>query len=801
MLSSQHLGAGQTLPPGRSTEALQGKPRSEAKAAAVVGTTNPAARWPERLRPRGPNLSLTSAAVERLPEQLGLARDIWIGLRTDGQAGEGTLASPFNGSGEGFDAKLRELCVTSAVTHIVIHLLPGTYHTRGYPHWFPRAGWKIQGAGMHQTTLKLLAGTNAPLFVISPFNLVEADGVEVCDLTVDCAYSPTNWNFATAVYLWGSHNAIRRVRAINAYGPYPTIENFTLGIAIGLGPHSEDNVIEDCEVSSFHGGYVTAISIGGGYELYNTKTIQGALRRNRVLDLYNPDSPHAMHAYGFSGAEGVVEGNLAVRCGLGFYIDTGRGRNLILRNNLFLACKHGGIAIMGRHGDTVVIENNFIELDTDAGPVTGLAIDDGGGLCRFNHVQIRHNVIRPMARRFSRGAGLSLSLAATETLLVTGNRIDAGLSNFIQDGGRGVFFDNTDFAGQPLPVVGGLTGTHVHVPRGEVGTLLLDKGPAYVVVQPGADPAANGINLIQAVARAKATRPHGQPLSASNRVTVLLFPGRYVLPDSGLVLDVPFVGLVGLANPEVVRLESEGNVLVQMADEVWLENLTLHCTATAPAGLGPQDKAAYFPADNLSRTVVRRCIFSAANQGWSMRLGITYAGFYEDCVAGPRAWGGPGNFAGRAVNCQAGPWSFGAGGLFSGFATNCTAGPGSFGAGGTGFHGYAQRCTAGADSFGGSGLMLDCEVTGAVHAGVPTTGRLLNCRIGPAPPGRPALVVGPGAVLYNCTVLADPASGAASIEAPQPVTATIGHCRLNAGLRNVINTLAEPFNIEDPNLN
>jgi hypothetical protein len=676
---------------------------------------------PERLRLRAPDPAIALASgPERLPEQLGLSRDIWIGLRTDGQPGEGTLASPFNGSEDAFDAKLRELCLTNAVTHLVIHLLPGTYHTRGYPVWFPRSGWKIQGAGMHQTTIKLIAGTNAPLFVISPFHLVAADGVEVCDLTVDCAYSPTNWNFATAIYLWGSYNAIRRVRAINAYGPYPDIENFTLGISIGPGPRSEANVIEDCEVSSFHGGYVTAISMGGGYELYNTKSIQGALRRNRVLDLYNPDSPHAMAAYGFSGGEGLVEGNLAVRCGLGFYIDTGRDRNLILRNNLFLGCKGGGIFLMGRRVDTVVIENNFIELDTDAGPVTGIALSDGNGSSQFAHVQIRHNVVRPLARRFSRGAGLSLTLANAETLMVTGNRIDGGLSNFIQDGGRGVFFDNTDFAGYPLPVVGGLVGTHVHLPRGEVGTLLVDKGPGYLIVQPGADPAANGTNLIETVTRAKTARPHGQPLSATNRVTVLLLPGRYLLPDSGLVLDVPFVDLVGLANPESVRLESTGNVLVQTSDAVLLENLTLHCTASAPPSFGPQDKAAYFPADNLTRTVVRRCIFSAANQGWSMRLGITYAGFYADCVAGPRAWGGPGNFAGRAVNCQAGPLSFGAGGLFSGFATNCTAGPGSFGAGGTGFHGYAQRCSAGHDSFGGSGMLVDCDVAGSIHPGVPT---------------------------------------------------------------------------------
>ena len=292
--------------------------------------------------------------------------------------------------------------------------------------------------------------------------------------------------------------------------------------------------------------------------------------------------------------------------------------------------------------------------------------------------------------------------------------------------------------------------------------------------------------------------PHGQPLAAGNRVTVFLLPGKYVLPDSALVLNAAYLDLVGLGGVPATRLESEGNTVVQLADDVRLENLTLHCSSTLPALLTANDKAAYFPGDNLARTVLKNVVFTASNNGLGMRIGINYSGTYENCTCGPRGWGGPGNFSGTAANCQAGDASFGSGGLFTGAATNCTAGASSFGGGG-GFHGAARNCTAGHNSFGGSGLMLGCQVAGAISATVPTTGRLTDCRIGPSPGNLPGIVIGAGASLYNCTVLANPAGTGYSVDANSPVHARIAHCRLNHSTRNVINDIAQPFNVDDPN--
>ena len=54
--------------------------------------------------------------------------------------------------------------------------------------------------------------------------------------------------------------------------------------------------------------------------------------------------------------------------------------------------------------------------------------------------------------------------------------------------------------------------------------------------------------------------------------------------------------------------------------------------------------------------------------------------------------------------------------------------------------------------------------------------------------------------LYNCTLLANPAGAGYSIDAPSPVHAKIVHCRFNHGLRNIINDVAQPLNVDDPNI-
>jgi len=725
---------------------------------------------------------------------LGVSREMWIGLRNDGQAGDGTLASPFNGSGTNFDAKLRQLSL-AGVSNIVIHILPGTYVTEGTRVVQLRNGWRLLGAGMGITTVRL---TNSPgSYEAALGNWPDQSDIEVADLTVDCANVGTHVTYASAVVLAGSGHTIRRVRAINASGLFPVRECFILAIFGPQGP-SVDNLIEYCEIAQFKGSYAMGISFGGGSFITTGRDSisRGIIRGNRVYNLHSTTADSYCHAYGVAGSAGVIlENNFAFGCDVGFNDDTGELKHIVIRGNHFYGCRSIGILSPGQSLENVTIEGNEIEVDaTTAG--AGIAIVDSGGLSRVRGLKIRDNTLRSVNGLASFGGGISVELQRGESVTISGNRIQAGLRSSLIGAGM-LLFDNTDMDGRPIALREFSSADLVNLPTGERGTLLLNKGNAYIFAETGSNPATNGLNLIAAYARARTMTPHGQPLSSANRVTLFLWPAVYVVPDGALVMDAPFVDLVGVGTAAATRIESQGNALVQTANDVTIQNVTLHCASTTPITFTATDKAAYYPADNLNRAILRNVVVGGANNGLGMRLGITYSGYFENVTCGARGWGGPGHFTGAALHCTAGDYSFGSGGVFTGAATNCQAGIGSFGAGGGGFHGFAKNCSAGGDSFGGSGWMQRCDVNGVVNAAVLTTGRLTDCRIGPAPGNFSALQLGAGATLQNCTVLAAPAGSGFSIDAPVPVRAKLSHCRFNHGTRNVQNDIAQPFNVDD----
>jgi hypothetical protein len=693
-------------------------------------------------------LASSSAPAQSTPANLGVSRDIWLSLRNDGLPGTGTATDPFDASGTRFDAKMRE--VADAVgTNVHIHLMPGIYTTLGYRAWQLRSGAKLEGAGMDVTVLKMVDSVNNTLPAVG----ASAGGdthIQVSDLTIDCNYSTQHPNLGNAITLGGSHHSIRRVRAINAAGF--GIENFTIVIGAAFGD-SEGNLIEDCEVTDFKGTYATAIAFSGPAQV--NRYITGVIRGNKVLNLRNSSAPAVLQAYGGGGLKNVLfENNYCFRCDVAVNIDTARSINLTFKGNQFNT-RRRGIGLLGQQMDTVVIENNVFEMEPNS---TDYAIFcyDIDGKAKLRNFIIRDNIIRSVNGKSGLSGGLGLSVLDGQTWIVSGNRIDPALRSYVYGPGS-TCFDNTDFAGRPIKLLGG-TDSQVNLPVGQAGTVLLNRGNAYVFVETTGDSAANGANLLTAYARAKSMKPQNQPLSSTNRATVFLLPATYTIADSALNLDTAFVDIIGLGNVEPTKIESSGNALVQTADDVGLENLTLGCHSTAPINFTSVDKAAYFPADNLSKTIVKNCRFTTSNNGLSMRLGVRYSGLYQDC--------------------QSGPLSFGAGN----------------------FWGTAKNCIAGHQSFGGPGVLTACQIDGAISGSSATTGRLSDCRVGPVPDNSPCIVLGEGASLYNCTLIANPGGNTWSIDAIGQVRARIAHCRFNRGMRNVINSIAQPANVDDPNL-
>ncbi|MBP7830615.1 MAG: hypothetical protein KA248_11930 [Kiritimatiellae bacterium] len=300
-----------------------------------------------------------------------------------------------------------------------------------------------------------------------------------------------------------------------------------------------------------------------------------------------------------------------------------------------------------------------------------------------------------------------------------------------------------------------------------LGPLAYRGGDAFVVVSVTNNEAVNALNLLAACTAATNLRPHGLPLSAVNRAVVLVPPGRYHLGTDQLTLSCDFVDLVGLSSAredQHIRGASDGDntgVLRQTADNVRIENLFVECTrAGGGTGGDSADPAAYVPDSSLSNTVVRNCRFKAVGEdaSWSMRLGVDYAGIYENCVAEDYAFGGGqfGRASGLFVECDGGDFSFGSGfsAQASGRFRRCTGGNGSFGA----FFGTAsgtfEDCTGGVGSFGGvnasasgtfircageensfgalggsaGGVFLHCWMKGTNWTGGQLSGRMEGCR-------------------------------------------------------------------------
>ena len=242
---------------------------------------------------------------------------------------------------------------------------------------------------------------------------------------------------------------------------------------------------------------------------------------------------------------------------------------------------------------------------------------------------------------------------------------------------------------------------------GNVG--LPENGTAHIVVQTTDNAVTNAANLLAAYAAAKLLTPNGAVLSAANRAMVIVPPGNYDLGSDSLALDAEFVDLIGLTTARGSQyLYSAGNVLVQTAFDVRIENLQFHHTG------GDTGTFAYFPAaicyqdESLTlygspqQTLIRNCEFRASAA--CMRSGILFEGTYEDCACGSHAFS-CGQYAsyGTFTNCTGGDYSFGASGTF----TNCTGGNYSFGYGNELIDDATfTNCTGGNYSFGyGNGLI------------------------------------------------------------------------------------------------
>jgi hypothetical protein len=340
----------------------------------------------------------------------------------------------------------------------------------------------------------------------------------------------------------------------------------------------------------------------------------------------------------------------------------------------------------------------------------------------------------------------------------------AGTSSFLYGSTSKLNFNPSNGYLTSTRFIGDLTGSVTGVASDNLAL----STSTYVIVPVSSSATTNGTALRNAYAAAKLLTPNSLPLSATNRATVLIPPGRYDLATTPLTMDTEFVDLVGLSEePKHVFITSQvilsdSGTIVQTADNVVIRNVSIDRTGE-PAGAGGGRSAAYFPYRNstlISSWSSNGTITTVASNGHGLIEGdsVRIAGsgdiytdgakivtnvidansfqfnslfnyvasgttgsaterfddtYIENCRFSGTSDSGMRRaveYAGTYIKCIAGDYSFGSDSYASGLFKDCTAGGYSYGFRGI-CSGTFLNCTSGDFGFS-SGLFAPANASG-----------------------------------------------------------------------------------------
>ena len=251
----------------------------------------------------------------------------------------------------------------------------------------------------------------------------------------------------------------------------------------------------------------------------------------------------------------------------------------------------------------------------------------------------------------------------------------------------------------------------------DIGALGLSES-SYIIAKPGDDLAAK-------YTAAKALTPNGSAKSATNRASLIIFPGNYTL-SAELAIDAEFVDLIGLGaqtqNPVVFI---SGNTLNVSANDVRVAGISVGSWL-------------FKISASKSLQVFENCV----GGDYSFGGNLTTSGTFTGCVGGFASFGGftGGNAAGTFVNCKGAGYSFGGGfasatGIFRGCTSTGTYAFGGRAGSNSQLSGTFESCSGGARSFftdsvaAVSGATFINCVTDALNSLASVSHRLFSCRL------------------------------------------------------------------------
>jgi hypothetical protein len=277
-----------------------------------------------------------------------------------------------------------------------------------------------------------------------------------------------------------------------------------------------------------------------------------------------------------------------------------------------------------------------------------------------------------------------------------------------------------------------IKGSELTYDEGDNNLLYLElNSNQYMFVKGDDTPANNGTKLSLIYSQAIAKTPYGNPLSTTNRFTVIVGPGKY---DTNLVLSAPYVDLISLTGNRDVRIN--GNFSVENNDiyvrGIYCEKLFSimnnypltkieNCKSTDAYSFGREIK--------LTSTLIKCECLADYSFNWKG----TTSGILTDCIGGNKSFDFDGTAAGTYTNCVGGNYSFGST-LSSGVFTNCVGGDYCFASEQTA-SGTFNNCVGGLRSFAGekgiaSGTFTNCVAGAKSFAQAGTqSGTLYFCRM------------------------------------------------------------------------
>lgn len=399
-------------------------------------------------------------------------QEVWIAVRTDGLAGSGTLADPFDGSTpEKFDAVMNNFYWTP---NLAVHLSgAGPFRTYFDHNWAVRPGWVLSGDGMDTTTIQVIGnvtGYHNAIEVVRSDPNGSTDNVTVRDLTIDCNWAELALTADTgaagekniktgAVLLWGSNNLVDHVRSINSYG---SLANRQEQFAIMLeGPRDGDstnNVIQFCRAELPQGNYGSPFALAGWVNTVPSHLITNS----KVLACYAAGANTGLISAFTTGGVNLanvkdcqVDGNTFVDCFGAAYIDTGSVDGLHVTNNNVVRGWFGvGLSSWGMPKQNIEIAGNtfLIQNRVVGGASYGIYLGSGA----TTNVTISNNTIQ-----FDKAGGGLLSywgIAASSLTgaSVSGNVVDiASYPVYDAATGSGVtLINNRTPAGALVPGLG-----------------------------------------------------------------------------------------------------------------------------------------------------------------------------------------------------------------------------------------------------------------------------------------------------------------------------------------------------------